>query len=210
MPRIKISGITNTEDAKWAAILGVEFISVSLEESSEKKISLNCGKEIKNNLPSYTAFVVEVGDVNQMNLKDIKKLNAAYIQFKNTLNIADEVEQEELNQYDELRDIIKDVDAQIIMEIKPGTRKIGIEGLNINLIQLNLTDVLDEIKLERLKKKFNMENTIIHADWELPDIKNGCKILQPYAWSIKKVIEKSPRRIDYNKMKEYIREISLL
>ena len=53
MPSIKISGITNNNDAKWAAILGVEYVTVSMDERSEKKVSLQKALEIRNMLPSY-------------------------------------------------------------------------------------------------------------------------------------------------------------
>ncbi len=237
MPGIKISGITNIEDAKWAAILGVEFISVSLDENSLKKISLNRAIQIKNELPSYTKFVAEFGELDQVNLREIDKLKPDYIQLKcNTERIAlfkqslftETVDEPELIYEVEPDDEIPlppfskgGVKREPPFEkgliplhppLKKGERG-GLKGgftdeIEVKLLQLDLR-VLNESELEGLKDRYNMADIIIEGDWALSDIKKACGILQPYAWSIKGVIEKSPRKINYTVMKEYIREITL-
>ncbi len=237
MPGIKISGITNIEDAKWAAILGVEFISVSLDEHSLKKISLNRAIQIKNELPSYTKFVAEFGELDQVNLREIDKLKPDYIQLKcNPERIAlfkqslftETVDEPELIYEVEPDDEIPlppfskgGVKREPPFEkgliplhppLKKGERG-GLKGgftdeIEVKLLQLDLR-VLNESELEGLKDRYNMADIIIEGDWALSDIKKACGILQPYAWSIKGVLEKSPRKINYTVMKEYIREITL-
>ncbi len=223
MPRIKISGITNKSDAKWAAILGVEFVSVSLDEESEKKISLSNAIEIKNMLPSYTCFIAECGEVNKINLREIKKLNPAYIQLKNEISI----DVEEINNKIEdigipviyelksSRDVSEESEAEVNLtkeELNLEFTEIPMEELvssGVKYVQLSLYKELAEEKICELKERYSMNNIIVEGDWSLPKIKKACEILQPYAWSIKNVIEKSPRKIDYELMKGYIREISL-
>ncbi len=245
MPGIKISGITNIEDAKWAAILGVEFISVSLDENSLKKISLNRAIQIKNELPSYTKFVAEFGELDQVNLREIDKLKPDYIQLKcnperiallNQSLLAETVDEPELIYEVEPDDEIPppphppfnkggvkrdppNIKGLILLHppLKKGERggfKGGSKGgftdeIEVKLLQLDLKEVLNESELEGLKDRHNMADIIIEGDWALSDIKKACGILQPYAWSIKGVIEKSPRKINYTVMKEYIREITL-
>jgi phosphoribosylanthranilate isomerase len=187
MPRIKISGITNTEDAKWAAILGVEFISVSLEENSDKKVSLEKAKDIKAMLPSYTSFIAEFG-ANAPEEKTLKKLDPGYIQVRDSA------------------DLPVAAGKPLILE----TDTDSIHQQEAPLVQINLSEIPDDEKLKSIKERFNMEKAIIHGDWELSDIKRVTQALQPFAWSIGGVIERSPRKIDYNKMKQYIREISLI
>lgn len=199
MPRIKISAITNIDDAKWAAILGVEYISVSLDEVSDKKVSMGRAIDIRNMLPSYTGFVAEFGEVSQINLREVKKLTPGYIQFKNELS----------TDVNEVKETITGLEAPVIYEMPHGSYEIDREEMNVKLLQIDLAHGLSDDQLKGLKVKYDMENTIIEGDWALPDIKKACEILQPYAWSIKNVIEKSPRKIDYNIMKKYIREISL-
>lgn len=212
MPRIKISGITNIEDAKWAAILGVEFVSISLDEDSDKKVSFSRAKEIRDILPSYTGFVAEFGEVSRINPRHVNKLQPGYIQVKN----------ETMIDADNMKSTLEGLNSQVIYEITnqpPDPEGMDSQGAQpdetnidegMKLLQIDLPEAArDEKKLLELKEKYDMEHTIIEGDWKLSEIKKACEILQPYAWSIKGVIEKSPRKIDYKMMKEYIREISL-
>lgn len=200
MPRVKISGITNPSDAKWAAILGVEFMSISLEEGGIKKISSESAKEILDMLPSYTEVVAELGEIGDADFNNINKLDFNYIQFKSS----------EVTDSQILKDKLNNLDLNIILEINSNFDRIDLKDLNASFIQLNISDVMEELELKKIEEKFDMEKIIIQGDFEIADIKKYCEILHPYAWSIKRVIERSPRRIDYDKMKEYIREISLL
>jgi phosphoribosylanthranilate isomerase len=230
MPRIKISGITNEDDAKWAAILGVEFVSISLEENTDKKISVEKANQIRSMLPSYTGFIAELGEISQVNMRNVNKLTPGYVQFKNAQNIDGHAVNSKLGMMGSKA--IYEIETAKPEPINAGNEDSGSSpesnneevarvndennGLlfnesvsGINFYQINLTEVVSEEKLNEIKNKYAMENTIIQGDWELKDIKKVCSVLQPYAWSIKTVIEKSPRRIDYNIMKKYIREISL-
>lgn len=212
MPGIKISGITNIEDAKWAAILGVEFISVSLDENSLKKISLNRAIQIKNELPSYTKFVAEFGELDQVNLREIDKLKPDYIQLKcNPERIAllnQSLFAETVDETGLIYEVEPEGEIPLTPFIKGGSKGGFTDEIEVKLLQLDLR-VLNESELEGLKDRYNMADIIIEGDWALSDIKKACGILQPYAWSIKGVIEKSPRKINYTVMKEYIREITL-
>ena len=106
-------------------------------------------------------------------------------------------------------DVPSDDSANVQLELSEMPLPDLPEEGGIEFLQLNLPESVTEEKLNQIKEKYNMEHTIIEGDWELPSIKKACEILQPYAWSIKSVIEKSPRKIDYEIMKKYIREISL-
>jgi len=198
MPGIKISGITNTDDAKWAAILGVEYISVSIEEESEKKVSVEMAAEIRRMLPSYTAYVLEVGDISVLSKRITEKISPAYIQARlNAENI------------EFVRKKAEEVSLPLIIDIDSSQNAAELEDLNYSYINLIIGNEFNQEELRQLKQKYNMEKAIIEGDWNLDNIKKACEILQPCAWSVRSVINKSPRRVDYEKMKKYIREISL-
>jgi len=218
MPSIKISGITNNDDAKWAAILGVEYVTVSMDEASPKKVSLQKAIEIRNMLPSYTRFIAEYGTAETIDRKELLKLNPGWIQLKTGVsepaadngapgepveneNTPEEASPELLEQF------MAETQIPVILEHDFSSDAYIPAGASIT--QLNLDRMITDEELERLSDEWDMDKTIIHADWQLPDIKKACRVIQPLAWSIKSVIEKSPRKIDYPVMKKYIREISL-
>jgi len=189
MPRIKISGITNTDDAKWAAILGVEFVSVSFREGDDKRASYRKAQEIRSVLPSYTGFVIEV-DESVPSERWLEKMRPDYIQT-DTVN----------RRHEQIPGVILETDLEATEDYVGSSESV--------LFQIMLGEDIPDGYLETVKDKLDMERTIVHGDWDLARIKRACEILQPFAWSVRDKIEKSPRKIDYRIMKEYIREISL-
>ena len=71
MTKVKICGITNTEDAKWAANLGADFIGLNFCKESPRKISIENAAEIATSLPP---FVKAVGVVMDAPIEDIEKI----------------------------------------------------------------------------------------------------------------------------------------
>lgn len=225
MPRIKIAGITNEDDAKWAAILGVEFVSVALSEGADKKISTGKAIEIRNMLPSYTKFIVEVGDICSVKSRELQKLNPAYVQLNNVYSCRNEVHkrpelQDAILIYEtvygdvpsdeeEPAEEVCNVEENEILPLENGDTDAAPANDENGLFQITLPSVIGDDQLNEIKDSYSMENAIVEGDWPLSEIKKACSILQPYAWSVRSVIEKSPRKIDYNLMKKYIREISL-
>ncbi len=199
MPNIKISGITNTKDAKWAALLGVEYISISLIKDSVKKVSLERAAEILDMLPSYTKSILEIGNAqNDISLKRAVELKPDYFSVNdpemiNMISKKDDVPRQ--YKYILESSVVRE---ELIREIP----------VSVDFIEYNLND---ENFRKVLEIDFNdNENIIINGDFELDEIVKTCKKILPNVWSIRNIIDKSPRRIDYDKMKEYIREISLI
>ncbi|MEA3507116.1 MAG: hypothetical protein U9R36_06490 [Elusimicrobiota bacterium] len=197
MPNIKISGITNTKDAKWAALLGVEYISISLVKESTKKVSLRRAAEILELLPSYTGTILEIGNTeNDISFKKAAALEPDYF------SISDPSAVEAISSYNK-----PDRRQKFILELSPPQEEEKLPD-EIEFVQFNLDGEsagdLDEVDFESNK------DIIVNGDFELSEIIKLCKKINPHAWSIRSVIEKSPRRIDYDKMKEYIREIALV
>ncbi|MGM0441687.1 MAG: hypothetical protein ACQEQC_04620 [Elusimicrobiota bacterium] len=195
MPRVKISGITNKKDARWAALLGVEYISVIMIKGNEKKVSLSKAREIKELLPAYTKFIAEYNNEN-IEKDEIEKLNPDYIQINGINEPA-------------VKSYLNENDIQLILELNFKKPKIP-ENTDAELFLTRIDEEVDDLELENMSENLNMKNTIVEGDVELDLIKKYSKKLKPRAWGIKNVINKSPRRIDYKKMKNFNREISLI
>jgi phosphoribosylanthranilate isomerase len=71
MAKVKICGITNIDDAVWAANLGAEFIGLNFYSESPRKVSAKKAKEIAAKLPP---FVTPVGIFVNEPLESIKRL----------------------------------------------------------------------------------------------------------------------------------------
>lgn len=57
MARVKICGITNANDAKWAANLGADFVGLNFYPQSPRKVSAKNAKEIVAQLPPFIKVV---------------------------------------------------------------------------------------------------------------------------------------------------------
>ncbi|OGR89204.1 MAG: hypothetical protein A2992_10125 [Elusimicrobia bacterium RIFCSPLOWO2_01_FULL_59_12] len=71
MTKIKICGVTNTQDALWAANLGADFVGLNFYPKSPRKISPKNAKEIASKLPP---FVMTVGIFVDETVPAISKL----------------------------------------------------------------------------------------------------------------------------------------
>ena len=69
--QVKICGITNPEDAVWAANLGADFVGLNFSSLSPRKVSVDMGKEIAGKLPP---FVKCVGVFVNPTVEDIEKV----------------------------------------------------------------------------------------------------------------------------------------
>src|ERR1700719_899563 len=71
MPKVKICGVTNAQDALWAANLGADYIGLNFYSQSPRKISATNGKDIVSQLPP---FVTTIGVFVDEDLAVVSKL----------------------------------------------------------------------------------------------------------------------------------------
>ncbi|MFA5974964.1 MAG: phosphoribosylanthranilate isomerase [Elusimicrobiota bacterium] len=57
MIKVKICGITNSQDALWAANLGVDYIGLNFYPQSPRKVSLKYAKEMAAQIPPFVTVV---------------------------------------------------------------------------------------------------------------------------------------------------------
>jgi phosphoribosylanthranilate isomerase len=57
MPKVKICGITNAQDALWAANLGADFIGLNFYPQSPRKVSAKHAKELAAQIPPFVSVV---------------------------------------------------------------------------------------------------------------------------------------------------------
>ncbi len=57
MPKVKICGITNAQDALWAANLGADFIGLNFYPQSPRKVSVKHAKELVSQVPPFVQAI---------------------------------------------------------------------------------------------------------------------------------------------------------
>ena len=57
MAKVKICGITNAQDALWAANLGVDFLGLNFYSQSPRKVSVKHAKELLAQIPPFIKSV---------------------------------------------------------------------------------------------------------------------------------------------------------
>jgi phosphoribosylanthranilate isomerase len=73
MPKVKICGITNAQDALWAANLGADFIGLNFYPQSPRKVSVKHAKELAAQIPPFVTAVGIFVDEPFENLSKIVK-----------------------------------------------------------------------------------------------------------------------------------------
>lgn len=82
MPKIKICGITNAQDALWAANLGVDLVGLNFYPQSPRKVSVKHAKELVAQLPPFIGAVALFVDEPIESLqKTLKAVPVKYVQL---------------------------------------------------------------------------------------------------------------------------------
>ncbi len=201
MPAVDICGITNTEDAKWAAIHGVEYVTIYRDPESSHSISVSRAAEIRHLLPDYSEVALDFGDSENINLKELDKISPSIVKFYMP---------GDYSEFEDIKKLLEEKNCEIVIKSRCSG---GISTCTVafgGFIQLELDENIQDEEI-KVPEEISSGKIIILGDFPVDRIKKLCGIIQPHAWCLKNIIScSSSRRIDYNKMKKFIREISLL
>lgn len=205
MPKIKICGITNYEDALNAVKLGASYIGLNFYKKSPRYIKENDAKKIVGKLPKN---VKKVGVFVNENLKTIKKIvdniDLDIIQLHGSENpnycqkLKKETKKEIIKAFrikngikiNEIRSKIKKYYVDYYMF---DTYKKGMFGGTGKTFNWNILDI------KSLKKKFFLSGGL-----NSENVKEAIKIAKPFAVDVSSSVEEKPGKKDYKKMKEFI------
>jgi len=82
MPKVKICGITNAQDALWAANLGADYIGLNFYSQSPRKVSVKHAKELVAQLPPFvTAVGIFVDEPFESLAKIVKSVPLKMVQL---------------------------------------------------------------------------------------------------------------------------------
>ncbi len=82
MPKVKICGVTNAQDALWAANLGADFLGLNFCPQSPRKVSLQHAKELAAQIPPFVGLAgVFVDEPMESLAKTVKRVPLKIIQL---------------------------------------------------------------------------------------------------------------------------------
>lgn len=203
---MKICGITNEGDARWAANLGTDLLGFNFYKKSPRKISIKLASEIIGKLPSWVEAVgvfvnAKIGEilkiVSKANLKIVQlhgqesSRYCAMLKSKNpelkiikAVRVKDEISLEKLSSYKKVDFFLLDTWSE---ESEGGTGKVFKWELAVKASKIA------EGKPIFLSGGLNPEN-----------VAEAIEKVKPYGVDVASGVERLPRRKDYKKLKEFI------
>jgi phosphoribosylanthranilate isomerase len=207
MAQVKICGITNSEDALKASILGADYLGFLVEISfSIDAIRRDKAKEIIRKLPLevqsvFVTYLQNAGEIveiaeeispaviqlhNDIELKEIGKIRKALPKIKITksISVVDESSIEEAKKYSEYVDFI-------LLDTKSGAKRGGTGKTHDWSISRKIVDSINNPVF--LAGGLNPEN-----------VQEAIKKVKPYAVDTNNGVKLSPGKKDYAKMRLFI------
>lgn len=203
MTKIKVCGVTNVEDATWAANLGANYIGVNFYKKSPRKVSVNMAKEILAKMPPFIKVVAVFVDEDINTLKKvltdtgIKSVqlhgneDTAYIEelkkggfevFK-AIRIKDEASIEDVRKY-----------APVADHIVLDAYKEDVPGGTGEVFDWELASKVRDAGVKFfLGGGLNPEN-----------VTDAVEGVIPFGVDVASGIERTPKKKDYEKMKDFI------
>jgi phosphoribosylanthranilate isomerase len=208
--KVKICGITNKEDAVWALNYGADYIGLNLWKESKRHVSLATASGWVPQLPSFASLVgVFVNASEDEILHAVQKLNLKGIQLHGDETPA---------QIAALRLSLEGAGHKVFI-----VKAVRIKDADSVASMSEYKDVVDFFLLDSFHPE-HLGGTGERFDWDLavkakeigkpfflagglvPDnVKDAIKKVQPMAVDVASGVEKSPKKKDLEKMKEFIK-----
>lgn len=204
MTKIKICGITNLQDATWAANLGVDYLGLNFFKDSPRKISEPMAKKIIAGLPPYVLPVgIFVNGETKKVIKIAKRCNFNIVQLHG------QEDKEYCRQ-------LKEANLKIIKVFRLGNDP-GIvlpleEYQDVAEFFLFDTFVPEELGGSGqsfnwdilTKEKLNIKPTFVSGGLNADNVGKLLEKVQPYGVDVCSGVERLPRRKDYEKMHQFV------
>jgi len=207
--KVKICGLTNKDDAVWALNYGADYLGLNFYSKSPRHISVASAQKWVSQLPGFASLVGLFVDADQKEiLKSVEKLKLKGVQLHGN----------ESPEY--IKHLKSSFEATghtvfIIKAVRVETEE-DLQGLD------QFKDLVDYILLDA-KKEGDQGGTGERFDWNLalkvkdlnipiilaggltPDnVKQATKKVQPIAVDVASGVEKSHRKKDLDRMKDFI------
>jgi phosphoribosylanthranilate isomerase len=206
--KVKICGVTCAQDATWAVNLGADFIGLNFYKDSPRKVSPQNALEIAKEIPPFVATVgVFVNEELKSLVKIAGKLNCQYAQLHG----------DETVEY--CRDLKAALPAIKIIKAFRVQDETSLAGLAVynEIAEYYLLDAFVPEVPGGTGATFNWDLAVKAKDSGKPlflsgglnpeNVQEAIGKVKPFAVDVCSGIERSPKRKDYDKMKDFIAKV---
>ncbi len=201
MPKIKICGITNIEDALYAANLGVDALGFIFYKKSKRFIEPDSAKKIIDKLPPFITKVGVFVNENEDFLAESKRIAGFDIfQFHG----------------DETPGFCNDFGRKYIKAIRVNSSQ-SIEAVESFNTDYFLFDTYSDDEYGGTGKTFSwdiLDNSclkdkfvILSGGLNPENVSKAIKAVNPYAVDVSSGVERSPGKKDHEKLKKFIEAV---
>ncbi|MDD5258660.1 MAG: phosphoribosylanthranilate isomerase [bacterium] len=205
MVKIKICGITCAQDATWAANLGADFIGLNFFKDSPRKISPQNALEILKEIPPFVSSVgVFVNEDIKNIVKLVKKLSLSLVQLHG---------EETVEYCRQIKEAVPGIKIIKAFRIKDETVFDSMRPY-LEIADYFLLDVYVEGIAGGTGATFNWDLALKAKELGKPiflaggltpeNVQEAVDKAKPFAADVASGIERSPKRKDYDKMKDFI------
>lgn len=202
MPKVKICGITDPQQAREISLAGADYIGVVLFEKSPRFVSVEKVKQIKNAISQNTKLVAVVVNPSKKECEELLKI-VDMIQFHGEEDI------NFINQFPKERTIkaFRIQNEEDIKKIKPFIEK-GYTILIDAYKEGEYGGTGHQIDISLIKKVCNIyDKVIVAGGLSEENIKNLLKGVKPYGVDASSKLEIKPGIKDIEKVKKFIQAV---
>jgi phosphoribosylanthranilate isomerase len=208
--KVKICGVTNEEDARWAVNLGAHYVGINFYSQSPRKVSPEMAAKIVKAVPSFVPCVgVFVDHPVDGILKVVQKTGLMGIQLHGDMYTPGDC-----------RWIRENLDESVLLiKVFRVAGENDLEGMVLyrDLVTYCLLDARVEGTVGGTGQTFPWDLAvkaqaggvkIFLAGGLTPEnVGDAVRHVQPFAVDVASGVEKSPKRKDYEKMKKFMEKV---
>jgi phosphoribosylanthranilate isomerase len=206
--KVKICGVTCAQDATWAVNLGADFIGLNFYKDSPRKVSPQNALEIAKEIPPFVATVgVFVNEELKSLVKIAGKLNCQFVQLHG---------EETVEYCRELKAALPAVKVIKAFRVQDETSLAGLavysEAAEYYLLDAFVPEVPGGTGATfnwdlAVKAKESGKLLFLSGGLNPDNVQEAIGKVKPFAVDVCSGIERSPKRKDYDKMKDFIAKV---
>ena len=208
MVKVKICGVTCAQDATWAVNLGADFIGLNFYKDSPRKVSPQNALEIAKEIPPFVATVgVFVNEELKSLVKIAGKLNCQFVQLHGD---------ETVEYCRELKAALPEIKIIKAFRVQDENSLAGLVVYN-DVAEYYLLDAFVPEVPGGTGATFNWDLAVKAKESGKPfflsgglspdNVQEAIGKVKPFAVDVCSGIERSPKRKDYDKMKDFITRV---